>query len=109
MSAGFAGRHVVSFLSFFIDNFLEAQDKTYSKIWYLIDYVVPGLHFWGKQNQGNEPKPNTNPGSLTSTQFSMHCIRAKETEGPDKARAKCGYAACTAQIDYQSASKLDDP
>ena len=46
MSAGFAGRHVVDFGDLNIDLFLEVQNKRYSQILYLIDYVVPGLHFW---------------------------------------------------------------
>ena len=46
MSAGFADRNVVDFGDFNIDTFLEVQDKQYSQILYLIDYVVPGLHFW---------------------------------------------------------------
>ena len=46
MLAGEAGQHVVGFLDFFIDIFLEVQNKRYSQILYLIDYVVPGLHFW---------------------------------------------------------------
>ena len=45
MSPGEAGRHVVGFLCFFIDIFLEVQNKRYSQTLYLIDYVVPGLHF----------------------------------------------------------------
>ena len=43
---GFAGQHVVSFEDLNIDIFLEVQNKKYSQILYLIDYVVPGLHFW---------------------------------------------------------------
>ena len=46
MLAGFAGQHVVSFEDLNIDIFLEVQNKRYSQILYLIDYVVPGLHFW---------------------------------------------------------------
>ena len=46
MSAGFAGRHVVVFLDLFIDCFLDVQNKRYSWILYLIDYVVYGLHLW---------------------------------------------------------------
>ena len=46
MSAGFAGRHLVGFGDLNIDIFLEVQDKKYSQILHLIDYVVPGLHFW---------------------------------------------------------------
>ena len=41
-----AGQHVVSFEDLNIDIFLEVQNKRYSQILYLIDYVVPGLHFW---------------------------------------------------------------
>ena len=37
MSAGEAGRHVVGFLDFFIDIFLEVQNKRYSQILYLMD------------------------------------------------------------------------
>ena len=46
MSAGFAGRHVVDFGDLNIDILLQVQDKKYSQMLYLIDYVVPGLHFW---------------------------------------------------------------
>ena len=46
MSADEAGRHVVGFLDFVIDVFLEVQNTRYSQILYLIDYVVPVLHFW---------------------------------------------------------------
>ena len=46
MLAGFAGQHVVSFEDLNIEIFLEVQNKRYSQILYLIDYVVPGLHFW---------------------------------------------------------------
>ena len=46
MSAGFAGQHVVGFGDLNIDIFLEVQNRRYSQILYLIDYVVPGLHFW---------------------------------------------------------------
>ena len=46
MSAGEARRHVVGFLDFFIDIFLEVQNEKYNQILYLIDCVVPGLHFW---------------------------------------------------------------
>ena len=45
MSAGETGRHVVGFLYFFIDIFLEVQDKKYNQILYLIGYVAYGLHF----------------------------------------------------------------
>ena len=45
MLAGFAGQHVVSCEDLNIDSFLEVQNKRYSKILYLIDYVVPGFHF----------------------------------------------------------------
>ena len=46
MLAGGAGQDVVGFLDFFIDIFLEVQNKRFGQILYLIDYVVPGLHFW---------------------------------------------------------------
>ena len=46
MSAGEAGRHVVGFLDFFIDVFLEVQNKRYSEILYLIDYIAYGLNLW---------------------------------------------------------------
>ena len=42
MSAG----DVVGIGDLSIDVFLEVQSKRYSQILYLIDYVVPGLHFW---------------------------------------------------------------
>ena len=45
MSAGFAGRHILGLGDLRIDIFLEVQNKTYSQILYLIDYVDPGLHF----------------------------------------------------------------
>ena len=48
MLAGGAGQHVVGFLDFFIDIFLEVQDKQYSQILYLIGYIAYGLHFWYK-------------------------------------------------------------
>ena len=44
MSAGEAGRHAVGVIDFFIDVFLEVQDKQYSEILYLIYYVAYGLH-----------------------------------------------------------------
>ena len=43
MSAGFAGRRVVGLGDLDMDIFLEVQKTSYSKILYLIDYVVPGL------------------------------------------------------------------
>ena len=46
LSAGFAGRHVEGFGDLSPDIFLEVQNERYSQILYLIDYVVPGLHFW---------------------------------------------------------------
>ena len=49
MSAGEAGRHVVGLLDFFIDVFLEVQNKKYSGILYLIDYIAHGLHLGYKQ------------------------------------------------------------
>ena len=49
MCGGEARREVVGFLDLFIDVLLEVllgvQNKRYSQILYLIDYVVPGLHF----------------------------------------------------------------
>ena len=48
MSAGFAGRHVVRFEDLSIDIFLEVQNKRYSQILYLIDYIAYGLHLWYK-------------------------------------------------------------
>ena len=39
-------RPVVGFLDLFINIVLEVQNKKYSQILYLIDNVVPGLHFW---------------------------------------------------------------
>ena len=48
MLAGGAGQHVVGFLYFFIDIFLEVQNKKYSYILYLIDYIAYGLHLWCK-------------------------------------------------------------
>ena len=44
MSAGFAGPHVVGFGDLSIDVFLEVQNKRYSQILYLIDYIAYGLH-----------------------------------------------------------------
>ena len=46
MSAGFAGRHVVGFGDLSIDISLEVQNKRYSQILYLIDYIAYGLHLW---------------------------------------------------------------
>ena len=43
MSAGFASQHVVGFGDLSIDVFLEVQDKRYSQILYLIDYIAYGL------------------------------------------------------------------
>jgi hypothetical protein len=40
----FAGRRVVGFRHFFINVFLEVQDKKYSSILYLIDYVAHGIY-----------------------------------------------------------------
>ena len=48
MLAGGAGQHVVGFLDFFIDIFLEVQDKKSSLILYLIGYIAYGFHFWYK-------------------------------------------------------------
>ena len=45
-SAGFAGRRIVGFGDLSIDIFVEVQNERYSRILYLIDYLVPGLHFW---------------------------------------------------------------
>ena len=42
--AGFAGQHVVSFEDLNIETFLEVQNKIYSQILYLIDYIADGLH-----------------------------------------------------------------
>ena len=39
-----AKRHVVGFLDFFIDVFLEVQHKRYSSIVCLIDYIAYGVH-----------------------------------------------------------------
>ena len=36
--------HVVGFLDFFMDFFLEVQDKKYSQILYLIEYIAYGVH-----------------------------------------------------------------
>ena len=44
MSAGEAGRHVIGFGDLSIDVFLKVQNQRYSKILYLIDYIVYGLH-----------------------------------------------------------------
>ena len=47
MPASEAGRHVGGVLDLFMDIFLEVQNNTrYGQILYLIDYVVPELHFW---------------------------------------------------------------
>ena len=35
-----------TFSLLFYSSFLEVQNKRYSQILYLMDYVVPGLHFW---------------------------------------------------------------
>ena len=40
MSASEAGRHVVDFLDSVIDVFLEVQDKRYSSMLYLTDYIA---------------------------------------------------------------------
>ena len=44
MSAGEPCRHVVGFLDFIIDIFLEVQDNKYSETLDLIDYIDYGLH-----------------------------------------------------------------
>jgi hypothetical protein len=49
MSAGFASRHVVGFGDLSVDFVLEVQNKRYSQILYLIDYIAHGL-------QGHVPK-----------------------------------------------------
>ena len=46
MSAGEAGRRVVGVLDLFIDTFMEVQNKGYRQMLSLMDYGVPGLHFW---------------------------------------------------------------
>ena len=46
MSAGLASRRVVGFEDLSIDVFLEVQNQKCTQILYLIDYAVPGLHFW---------------------------------------------------------------
>ena len=46
MLAGLAGQDVVGFEDLNIDIFQEVHDKRYTQILYLIDYVVPALHFW---------------------------------------------------------------
>ena len=43
MSGGFAGRHILGFGDLNIDTFLEVQNKRYSQILYLIDYVIPAV------------------------------------------------------------------
>ena len=48
MSAGETGRHVVGFLDLLIDVFLEVQNKRYSQICYLIDYIAYAFHLWYK-------------------------------------------------------------
>ena len=69
MLAGSDGQHVVGFGDLNIDIFLEVQNKRYSQILYLIDYVAPGLHFWKNNSISMEISQNQkNPGSLTSTQ-----------------------------------------
>ena len=71
MSAGFAGRHVVCFGNFSIDVFLEVQNKRYSKILYLIDYIAYELHLWYKICIFKEicRKPiSLHPGLATSLQ-----------------------------------------
>ena len=42
MSADFGGRHVVGFWDLRVDVFLEVQNKIYSWVWYLINYIVYG-------------------------------------------------------------------
>ena len=46
VSPGFDHRHVVGLGDLSIDVFLEVQNKEYSQILHLIDYVAPGFHFW---------------------------------------------------------------
>ena len=66
MSADFAGRHVVGFGDLNIDIFLEVQDKRYSQILYLIDYVVPGLHFWLENHNSKEMDQNLRKSRFTN-------------------------------------------
>ena len=44
MSVGFAGRHAVGAGDLSIHVFLEVQNKRYSQISYLVDYIAYGLH-----------------------------------------------------------------
>ena len=48
ISAGFAGQHVVGFGDFSIAVFLWVQNKRYSYMLYVIDYIACGLHLWYK-------------------------------------------------------------
>ena len=66
MSAGFAGRHVVGFEDLNINIFLKIQNKRYSQILYLIDYVVPGLHFWQKNSISKEMGQNLKKSRFTN-------------------------------------------
>ena len=52
------GFGLVSFEDLNIDIFLEVQNKRYSQMLYLIDYIVPGLHFWYKNSISREMGQN---------------------------------------------------
>ena len=64
MSTGFARRHVVGLLDFFIDVFLKVQNKKYSKVLYLIDYIVYGLHLCHKVQISGQSAENPFPNIL---------------------------------------------
>ena len=69
MSPGFADRHVVDVGALNIDIFLEVQNKKYSEIWYLIDYIAYGFHLCNTIKVSIEicRKPSSlHPGLATS-------------------------------------------
>ena len=62
MSAGFAGLRVVGLGDLSIDVFQKVQDKIYSSILFLIDYIAYGLHLGYKIRSSKEIYRN--PGNL---------------------------------------------
>ena len=86
MSACEADWHVVGFLDFVIDDFLEVQNQKYSWILYLIDYIAYGLHLWYKIYLFKEicRKPITlHPGLGSSLPYvyKWHTPKNQKTEG----------------------------
>ena len=66
--------HVVGSLDFLIDVFLEVQNKRYSLILYLIDYIAYGLHLCHKMQIFKEMPARSKP------QNSPHPCRGAERD-----------------------------